>query len=215
VPVRAQPPEHGEHREPHGRLVELRGVHRHHRVGRQPGRERRAEHPPQHLGGGRRGAVREGHGERPVPRPAVVVAHRPAAGAPHGVARGDGDAGHVGVARERQLLGADEREAREHRAHEAAPEHEPAAAPDGAHVAGERHEVQLGADERADERREDHVGRGGGVALVAAAGELAHHHHLGDAEGGDHREPEAGDLQRAEAEGERLDLRGGGHGRRS
>jgi hypothetical protein len=113
------------------------------------------------------------------------------------------------------LLGADEQPAEQHRAHEAAPEHEAAAAPQGADLAGEGHEVELRADERADEGGEHDVGRGVGVVLVAAAGELAHHDHLRDRERGHDGEAEAGDLEGADAEGERLDGGGAGHGRGS
>src|SRR6476619_3356383 len=79
-------------------------VHHLHRRGRQP--------------------LWEADGQRAIPHAAIVVAHRPASGAPDRVARGDSDRRAVGDAQNVQPLGTDDDGAEGDGPDEATPEDE-------------------------------------------------------------------------------------------
>jgi hypothetical protein len=143
---------------------------------------------------------------------AVVVPHGPAAGAPHGVSGRDADAGDVADAGERQLLVADGEPAEHHRANEAAPEDEPAAAEEVADVVrDDEHVVELRPNQRAQYGGEDEIPDGRRV--VPAPRQLPLGDDLRDHEGEQHREAEPREFERAERDAERVvDDLGVGHG---
>jgi hypothetical protein len=151
--------------------------------------------------------------ERPGVRLSVIVADRPTARAAHRIPRRDRDPRDVGESGEHQLLVANDERTQNHRPNEPAPEHESRAAEQITRVVSDdRVVVDLSADERADERAEEHVAHGGRLDVALPTRQLAFRHDLRDEKRQKHGEPEAGETQRADVEGERMmDDRGREH----
>ncbi len=200
--VVAQPPEDEEGHQPHRDLVELRRIDRQHRGGIGAGGNADAEIARHDACRARRRALGEGDGEEAVPRPPVVVAHRPASRAAHGVRRRQRRCGHVGHLQDARPLVQHDRDHGQRAADEPAPVHEAAAVEDRVPVAEHHDIVQLRAEQSADECGEDHVGDR--LRIVTPPHQLALRHHLRDDEAHQDRDSEAGELQRAEGVRERV-----------
>ena len=127
VLVIAEAPEDEEHHEAERHLVELSRIHREHRCWARAGGHGSAELLRHDSRRRRRRALGKCDGEEAVPRTAVVVAHRPAAGAAHRIRRRARRRADVEDAHERKLLLHRDRHHRQHAADQAAPEHEAAA----------------------------------------------------------------------------------------
>lgn len=168
--------------------------------------ERDPKHGREIPSGGGRKTLRELDAPGEVGRDPIVVPDHKTSDPPNRVGRGERGG--------RQLHGDSNRDAaagpvpdhRQHPAEKATVPHQPGAREERARVAGQSHVPELGTDHPADHRRHDDVGS---VFLVPVpTPQLEGQEPAPDREPHHHQDSEAGDLEGADLEQERVD---GGH----
>src|SRR6266566_2398085 len=202
VLVIAQAPEDQKHHEAERDFVELSRMDGENLVWRRVERWRNVKQLG-HVGDGRRWcSIGKAHRPRSVERPAIIIADCPASGTTDRVGCRYRRRRDVADAREAQMLATDHEVADEYAAGQSAPEHETGSAQKRAEIVHQDRVVDLSAEQSTDHRGKDDVADWLGV--MAATSELPLRDDLSDDERQQHRQSEAGELERTDIVRERL-----------